>query len=128
MGITGLLPLLKSVTRRTHVREYAGRRVAIDTYSWLHCASYSCSQELCQGTPCTRRFHCKMRTSIIVVLIASSSPLRCVSFRHIQYCMNKVKLLRDNGVIPVLVFDGGKLPSKSQQESKRDKYAIFPSD
>ncbi|CAI5500466.1 unnamed protein product [Closterium sp. Naga37s-1] len=35
--------------------------------------------------------------------------------------MNKVKLLRDNGVIPVLVFDGGKLPSKSQQESKRDK-------
>ncbi|CAI7800456.1 unnamed protein product, partial [Closterium sp. NIES-54] len=56
-----------------------------------------------------------------VVLIASSSPLRCVSFRHIQYCMNKVKLLRDNGVIPVLVFDGGKLPSKSQQESKRDK-------
>ncbi|CAI7856670.1 unnamed protein product, partial [Closterium sp. NIES-53] len=101
MGITGLLPLLKSVTRRTHVREYAGRRVAIDTYSWLHCASYSCSQELCQGTPCTR---------------------------HIQYCMNKVKLLRDNGVIPVLVFDGGKLPSKSQQESKRDKYAIFPSD
>ncbi|CAI5483774.1 unnamed protein product [Closterium sp. Yama58-4] len=94
MGISGLLPLLKSVTRRTHIREYAGRRVAIDTYSWLHRASYSCSQELCQGTPCTR---------------------------HIQYCMNKVKLLRDNGVIPVLVFDGGKLPSKSQQESKREK-------
>jgi len=36
MGITGLLPLLKSITRDTHVRQLQGQRVAVDTYCWLH--------------------------------------------------------------------------------------------
>jgi exonuclease-1 len=49
MGITGLLPLLASVTRSTHLAQFAGLRVAIDAYVWLHRGAYGCSFELCQG-------------------------------------------------------------------------------
>ncbi|EEF40158.1 exonuclease, putative [Ricinus communis] len=38
---------------------------------------------------------------------------------HIQYCMHRVNLLRHYGVKPILVFDGGLLPMKSEQENKR---------
>ena len=37
MGINGLLPVLKSVTQHhVHVSTYAGKKVAIDAYGWLH--------------------------------------------------------------------------------------------
>lgn len=51
MGIQGLLPQLKSITRTVHVSEYAGQRVAIDGYSWLHRGACACSKELCEGAP-----------------------------------------------------------------------------
>ena len=51
MGIQGLLPMLKSITSTVHVSMYSGRRVAIDAYGWLHKGAYSCSRQLCEGTP-----------------------------------------------------------------------------
>ncbi|CAN0005780.1 unnamed protein product, partial [Laminaria digitata] len=51
MGITGLLPLLKPVTKDIHIRDLKGLTVGIDTYCWLHKGIYSCSAELCQGIP-----------------------------------------------------------------------------
>lgn len=51
MGIQGLLPTLKSITTTIHVSKYSGKRIAIDAYSWLHKGAYSCSRELCEGTP-----------------------------------------------------------------------------
>ncbi|KAF2314633.1 hypothetical protein GH714_028105 [Hevea brasiliensis] len=38
---------------------------------------------------------------------------------HIEYCMHRVNLLRHYGVKPILVFDGGLLPMKIEQENKR---------
>ncbi|KAF3790260.1 Exonuclease 1 [Nymphaea thermarum] len=49
MGIPGLLPLLKSTMVPTHIKEFAGQFVAVDTYSWLHKGALSCSMELCKG-------------------------------------------------------------------------------
>ncbi|KAE8673320.1 Exonuclease 1 [Hibiscus syriacus] len=92
MGIQGLLPLLKSIMVPIHIKELEGCSVAIDTYSWLHKGALSCSTELCKGLP---------------------------SSRHIEYCMHRVNLLRHHGVKPVLVFDGGLLPMKIEQENKR---------
>ncbi|CAH2034346.1 unnamed protein product [Thlaspi arvense] len=92
MGIQGLLPLLKSIMVPIHIKELEGCTVAVDTYSWLHKGALSCSRELCKGLPTTR---------------------------HIQYCMHRVNLLRHHGVKPVLVFDGGPLPMKLEQENKR---------
>ncbi|KAF5475250.1 hypothetical protein F2P56_007078 [Juglans regia] len=92
MGIQGLLPLLKSIMAPIHVKELEGCSVAVDTYSWLHKGALSCSRELCKGLPTTR---------------------------HIEYCMHRVNLLRHCGIKPILVFDGGLLPMKSEQENKR---------
>ncbi|KAI3409404.1 Exonuclease 1 [Psidium guajava] len=92
MGIQGLLPLLKSIMVPIHIKELEGCSVAVDTYSWLHKGALSCSKQLCNGVPTTR---------------------------HIEYCMHRVNLLRHYGVKPFLVFDGGLLPMKIEQENKR---------
>ncbi|PKI40851.1 hypothetical protein CRG98_038758 [Punica granatum] len=92
MGIQGLLPQLKSIMQPIHIKELEGCCVAVDTYSWLHKGALSCSRELCKGLPTTR---------------------------HIDYCMHRVDLLRHYGVKPILVFDGGLLPMKIEQENKR---------
>lgn len=54
MGISGLLPVLKSISHRVHVSKYSGKRVAVDAYSWLHKGAYGCSKELCEGIPTDR--------------------------------------------------------------------------
>ncbi|KHG21320.1 Exonuclease 1 [Gossypium arboreum] len=97
MGIQGLLPLLKSIMVPIHIKELEGCSVAIDTYSWLHKGALSCSTQLCKGLPTSR---------------------------HIEYCMHRVNLLRHHGVKPVLVFDGGLLPMKIEQENKRASLCV----
>ncbi|XP_062016654.1 exonuclease 1 [Rosa rugosa] len=92
MGIQGLLPLLKSIMEPIHIKDLKGSCVAIDTYSWLHKGALSCSRDLCKGIPTSR---------------------------HIDYCMHRVNLLRHYGVKPIIVFDGGLLPMKGEQENKR---------
>ena len=49
MGINGLLPCLRSVTRPAHVSTYAGQRVAVDSYVWLHRGVFTCARELALG-------------------------------------------------------------------------------
>jgi len=46
-------------------------------------------------------------------------------YRHIEYCMHRVNLLRHYGVKPILVFDGGLLPMKGDQENKRARYILL---
>ncbi|KAL5772087.1 hypothetical protein ACOSQ2_012011 [Xanthoceras sorbifolium] len=92
MGIQGLLPLLKSIMKPIHIKDLEGCCVAVDTYSWLHKGALSCSTDLCKGLPTSR---------------------------HIEYCMHRVNLLRHYGIKPILVFDGGLLPMKIEQENKR---------
>ncbi|KAG1347513.1 putative Exonuclease 1 [Cocos nucifera] len=75
-----------------NVEELRGQTVAVDTYSWLHKGALSCSVQLCKGLPTSK---------------------------HIDYCMHRVNMLRHHGVKPILVFDGGLLPMKSDQEMKR---------
>lgn len=49
MGVAGLLPVLKSVARPVHIRDYRGRKVVVDGFSWLHRGAYTCSRELAEG-------------------------------------------------------------------------------
>ena len=51
MGIPGLLQLLAPVMQPVHVSTLAGKRAAIDSYSWLHKGAYACAQQLVQGNP-----------------------------------------------------------------------------
>ncbi len=45
-------------------------------------------------------------------------PLSCFC-RYITFCMDRVRLLRSCGVVPVVVFDGGRLPMKALEEASR---------
>ena len=49
MGITGLLPLLKDITRDVHVRSFSGKVAAIDAYCWIHKAAIFCAEEIILG-------------------------------------------------------------------------------
>ena len=51
MGIQGLLPCLRSVTRPIDISELRGQAVAVDSYVWLHRGLITCARELCEGTP-----------------------------------------------------------------------------
>jgi len=92
LTFSGLLPLLKSIQKPTHLRNFAGKTIGIDAYGWLHRGVIACAVELAQGKP-TRK--------------------------HIEYAMNRVRMLIHFGVKPYLVFDGDYLPSKSHTESDR---------
>jgi exonuclease 1 len=39
----------------------------------------------------------------------------------IEYCITKVKLLQINGVTPIMVFDGARLPMKRRIEDERKR-------
>ncbi|KAI1870388.1 uncharacterized protein JN550_005316 [Neoarthrinium moseri] len=92
MGVTGLLPLLKSIQRPTELKKYSGETFAVDAYGWLHRGAIACAIELAQGKP---------------------------TQKYITYCMRRVKMMQHFGVTPYLVFDGGPLPSKAGTEASR---------
>ncbi|KAF1783847.1 Exonuclease 1 [Phytophthora cactorum] len=94
MGISGLLPVLKSITETKNIEEYKGRTLAIDGYCWLHRAIYSCSQEICLGQE---------------------------TDKYVTYFMDRITALLHNGVTPYVVFDGGPLPMKKGTEEERRK-------
>ncbi len=94
MGIQGLLPLLKSVTKKVHLEAYAGQTIAIDAYSWLHKGIHTCVADLYHQRP-TAAF--------------------------VEYCLSKVRLLQRYSITPILVFDGGPLPMKKHREIERER-------
>jgi hypothetical protein len=54
MGISGLLPLLKSIQVHRHLSDFAGQTLAVDAYVWLHRGVYSCATELATGKNSTK--------------------------------------------------------------------------
>lgn len=94
MGVQGLLPLLKSIHRPTELKKHSGETFAVDAYGWLHRGAIACAIELAQGKP---------------------------TQKYITYCMRRVKMMQHFGVTPYMVFDGGYLPSKSDEEAHRRK-------
>ncbi|KAF3025045.1 Rad2 nuclease [Neopestalotiopsis sp. 37M] len=92
MGVSGLLPLLKSIQRPTELKQHAGETFAVDAYGWLHRGSISCAIELAQGKP---------------------------TQKYVSFCMRRVRMMQHFGVTPYLVFDGGYLPSKAGEEAHR---------
>ncbi|KAF8155564.1 PIN domain-like protein [Crassisporium funariophilum] len=98
MGISGLLPALKSIQVTKHLSEYSGQTIAVDAYVWLHKGVYSCATELATG----RNTH-----------------------KYVDYAMHRVRLMRHHKIEPYIVFDGGPLPAKKgteiERKQKRDK-------
>ena len=112
MGINGLLPCLRSVTRPAHVSAYAGKRVAVDSYVWLHRGVFTCARELALGQATDK---CVAR-ALLDEAHPDASPCAC---RYVAYFLRCVEVMRAAGVEPVCVFDGDKLPSKAAEEAER---------
>ncbi|KAF4456281.1 exonuclease 1 [Fusarium albosuccineum] len=94
MGVSGLLPLLKSIQKTTEIKKYAGQTLGVDAYGWLHRAAYCCALELGQDKP---------------------------TQKYINAAMMRVRMLRHFGITPYMVFDGDFLPSKAATEDSRAK-------
>ena len=113
MGINGLLPCLRSVTRPAHVSAYAGKRVAVDSYVWLHRGVFTCARELALGQTTDKCVARALRQE------AHPHVSPCARVRYVAYFVRCVEVLRAAGVEPVCVFDGDKLPSKAVEEAER---------
>jgi exonuclease 1 len=120
MGITGLLPLLSSITNEVNIKNYSGKTVAIDGYCWLHRGSYSCSFELCQNIPTDKykRFSYNCHLSYFLKYLS-------FFFRYISFFMHMINMFVHNGVTPLVVFDGGYLPAKMGQEDDRRRFEFL---
>lgn len=92
MGIQGLLPLLKPVTKVHHISFYKNRCVAIDGYSWLHKAVYGCCIDMANGKE---------------------------NYQWIFYCIRLIDMLLSFNIGVHLVFDGANLPAKKMTEATR---------
>nr|POE48779.1 exodeoxyribonuclease 1 [Quercus suber] len=69
-----------------------GQTLGVDAYGWLHRGIFACAVELAQEKP-TRR--------------------------HIDFTLNRVRMLIHFGVKPYIVLDGDNLPSKAHTEKER---------
>ncbi|KAL9052327.1 MAG: hypothetical protein Q9162_005471 [Coniocarpon cinnabarinum] len=93
--MAGLLTLLKSIQKPCHLRDFAGKTLAVDAYGWLHRGAVACAIELATDKPTTK---------------------------VLDFAMHRVRMLLHFGVTPYLVFDGDRLPSKAATErSRRDR-------
>ncbi|CAG8374053.1 unnamed protein product [Penicillium salamii] len=92
MGIKGLHGLLKSIQKPCHIKKFSGQTLGVDAYGWLHRGTVACSVDLVLENP-TRK--------------------------HLDFVLNRVRMLLFFGVKPYLVFDGDNLPSKAGTEQER---------
>ncbi|KAI9669161.1 MAG: Rad2 nuclease [Trizodia sp. TS-e1964] len=92
MGISGLLPLLKSIHRARNLNHFSGQTIGIDAYGWLHRGTVACAIDLALDKPTTK---------------------------YVEFAMGRIKMLQHFGVVPYVVFDGDYLPSKAATEASR---------
>lgn len=92
MGISGLLPLLKSIHKPCNLRKFSSQTLGVDAYGWLHRGTIPCAIDLALGKPTTK---------------------------YVDFVMHRVRMLIHFGITPYLVFDGDYLPSKDGTERER---------
>ncbi|KAI4302553.1 hypothetical protein MLD38_038282 [Melastoma candidum] len=97
MGIKDLLRFMKPYLEPVHIKKYAGKRVGIDAFSWLHKGAYSCSMELCLNSDGDRKL------------------------QYLNYFMHRINMLRHYKVRPVVVLDGGSIPCKAATQDDRER-------
>ena len=109
MGIKGLLPLLKSIHEQVHLSEFSGQTLAVDGYCWLHKGAFGCAYELALG-----RSTSKYTITDLLQTVTKIS-------RYVDFCMQRIEMMKTFGVEPFVVFDGGPLPMKAGTEDDRSK-------
>eukprot|EP01062_Namystynia_karyoxenos_P075630 TRINITY_DN7317_c0_g2_i1.p1 TRINITY_DN7317_c0_g2~~TRINITY_DN7317_c0_g2_i1.p1 ORF type:complete len:798 (+),score=266.06 TRINITY_DN7317_c0_g2_i1:81-2474(+) len=97
MGIQGLLSALRGAAQPASVDRFKGQRVGVDAYCWIHKAAHQCAYELAVGVP---------------------------TAKYLAQVVGWARMLRVNGVTPVIVFDGRDPPLKAgTNEGRRQRRA-----
>ncbi|OWZ10160.1 uclease 1 [Phytophthora megakarya] len=94
MGVAGLLPVLKSVTDQVHVSKYAGKTAGVDASGWLYKGAYSCAVDLLKDRK---------------------------TDAYLNFSIDRLKLLHEHDITPILVFDGAPLPAKAHENANRGR-------
>ena len=101
MGIQGLHKEIKPYIRPSHISRYAGKRLGIDAFAWLHRGAISAAVPLVTGqAPWTE------------TKPPTDPP-------WVAFCLRMIYMLLQHGAIPVVVFDGCRLPAKKVTAVKR---------
>lgn len=51
--------------------------------------------------------------------VEASSQIHCAISRFVHFFLTRIDMLRSHGVEPIIIFDGGRLPIKAQEEDSR---------
>ena len=131
MGITGLLPALKKVTKLGSIDEFRGKVVAIDTYCWLHRAVYGSCAEMFRNVDYDSRSNTYTIPSGVPAKSSSSrgscggcgeSEEQDITMRNLKwvgYVKQYIDMLLHHNITVYLVFDGNNLPAKQKTEAER---------
>ncbi|KAG5858699.1 flap endonuclease-1 H3TH domain-containing protein [Encephalitozoon hellem] len=92
MGISGLLPIVAPKLVKRHISSYKHQRIGIDGHAWLYQILSFVSEEIFFKVP---------------------------TKKHIAMFEEKVRVLENYGITPVVVLDGDTLPSKEETNRKR---------
>lgn len=84
---------MKSISTQKHLESYRNKRVAIDGYCWLHKSIYTLEEK--------------------DILSPKPNLTNCM-----HYLKNRLYPLLKYQIVPVVVFDGAKLPMKLVEESR----------
>ena len=117
-GIQGLLQNLRSITSAVRLEDYEGLVAGVDAHGWLHRGAHCCAAELAQGIDTDKcassSASFSARASRVARLRYADAPVRARARRYVRFCLDRVELLRTNGVRPMLVFDGATHPLKRE--------------
>uniref|UniRef100_A0A915EZ03 Exonuclease 1 n=1 Tax=Echinococcus canadensis TaxID=519352 RepID=A0A915EZ03_9CEST len=75
MGVNGLLPFLKNCSRRVDIKDFKGYTVAVDTYCWVHRASYSCAMDIALGNPTSQYLKMVLDAGVRPILVFDGADL-----------------------------------------------------
>mmetsp|Transcript_53315 Transcript_53315/g.159649 ORF Transcript_53315/g.159649 Transcript_53315/m.159649 type:complete len:957 (-) Transcript_53315:1475-4345(-) len=101
-----------------HIRQFAGRRLAVDVSAWLHRGAYSCSAELVEALEASASRPGGVEGD------GEGTP-RCIRM-YTRYVLNRCdELLNHAGVASIhLVFDGRRCPLKAGTNEERNARKI----
>ena len=91
MGIKGLLQVFKDASVEKNIEDFAGQRVAVDGYVWMHRAIYNVPQ--------------KYEKKYI--------------FKFVEYFETKIETMLKMNMEIYIVWDGDKHPMKKKTATKR---------
>lgn len=95
MGIQGLLQALKPCFSDTSIDKYKGQTAVIDIMVWLYKGAYACSYELATGQ---------------------------ATIEFLSYPLKMLRLLKNQNIKIICIFDGMHLAAKKATEDERLEY------